>query len=128
MIKSETYFDKLFKGAAPSVFEKAKFLRKEKTKCEEILWKFLRNKKIENCKFRRQHPISCYIADFYCNEKDLVIEIDGGYHSEKEQKKLDKARTEAINEYGVVVLRFTNYEIQNNIELVLKQIVKALRK
>ena len=120
--KADSYYNRLFKGATPSVFEKAKFLRKEKTECEEILWQVLRNRQIENFKFRRQHPLSGYIPDFYCHEKKLVIEIDGGYHSKIEQKKLDKERTKAINEYGINILRFTNEDIKKKIGMVIRKI------
>jgi cyclase len=117
----------LFKGSAPSVFEKAKYLRKETTDAEKELWYVLRNKKINKNKFRRQHPFSCYIADFYCHERKLVIEIDGDYHSEEEQKELDKLRTKVINEFGVKVIRFSNKEILNNIIIVREKIIKALQ-
>ncbi|RPI16582.1 MAG: endonuclease domain-containing protein [Ignavibacteriae bacterium] len=127
MNKTISYYDSLFKGAATSTFEKAKILRQEKTETEEILWRFLRNKKIDNCKFRRQHVLSCYIADFYCHERKLVIEIDGGYHNEKEQKELDEARTNAINEYCIDVIRFTNKEVKNNIKLVIEKITRILK-
>ncbi len=118
--------ESLFKGAAPSLFEKAGTLRKAQTKAEELLWQALRNKQIENCKFRRQHPIGQFIADFYCHEAGLIIEVDGGYHNEAEQKEYDAARTQAINEFSVRVMRFTNEEILNSLPEVLKKIAEAL--
>ena len=120
------YAENLFKGASPTLFENANQLRKKKTNAEETLWQAIRNKEIENCKFRRQHPVGQFIADFYCHEKKLVIEIDGGYHNETEQKTYDEARTQAINEFGVRVIRFTNEEILNSLPRVLKQISEAL--
>jgi len=120
--------ENLFKGANPSLFENAHQLRLvDKTEAEEKLWQCLRNRKIENCKFRRQHPIGKFVADFYCHEKKLVVEVDGGYHNEQEQKEHDEARTQIINEYGITVIRFTNDEILNNLQSVINKITAALK-
>ncbi len=117
----------LFKGAVSTLFDNAHQLRLvDKTKAEEILWQELRNRKVENCKFRRQHPIGKFIADFYCHEKKLVIEVDGDYHNKEEQKEYDEARTQVINEYGITVIRFTNDEVLNNIQSVLNKIRQTL--
>jgi len=121
-----SYAQELFRGAGPALFLNARGMRKEKTEAEDKLWQALRNKRIENCKFRRQHPIGNFIADFYCHEKKLVIEVDGGYHDEKEQQEYDKARTQIINESGVKVIRFLNEEILNNLTEALKKISEAL--
>lgn len=119
--------ENLFKGAVSTLFENAHHLRLvDKTKAEEILWQELRNRKVENCKFRRQHPIGKFIADIYCHEKKLVIEVDGGYHNKEEQKEYDEARTQVINEYGITVIRFTNDEVLNNIQSVLNKIRQSL--
>jgi len=126
-VRDANSFENLFKGASPKLFENAHQLRLvDKTKAEKKLWEVLRNRKIENCKFRRQHPIDKFIADFYCYEKKLIIEVDGGYHDEKEQKERDEARTQVINEYDITVIRFTNEEVLNDIQLVIREIVKAL--
>ena len=114
-------------GAPAILFEYAKQLRAEKsTKAEKALWKKLRLKKLRGFRFRFQHPIGNYIADFYCHEKKLIIEIDGGYHFKKEQKELDEMRTEWLNEKGMKVIRFKNEDVLNNIEPVLKEILSAL--
>ncbi len=119
--------ENLFKGASPTIFENAHQLRLVNyTKAEKFIWEVLRNRKIENCKFRRQHPIDKFIADFYCHEKKLIIEVDGGYHNEKEQIELDEARTKVINEYCVTVIRFTNDEILFDIHSVIEKIIAAL--
>jgi very-short-patch-repair endonuclease len=118
----------LFKGAKPSVFENAHQLRLvDKTEAEEILWQYLRNRKVENCKFRRQHPIGQFIADFYCHERKLVVEVDGGYHNEIEQQEYDAGRTQVINDYGISVIRFTNEEVLHNIQSVLNKIRQHLK-
>ena len=102
--------------------------RKNPTAEEDKLWQELRNRQIVNCKFRRQHPIAGYIPDFVCLEKKLIIEIDGGYHNEKEQEIFDDAREEWLKEYGYKMLRFSNEEIKNSIASILKNIADELTK
>ena len=102
-------------------------MRKEKTEAEELLWQALRNKQVGNCKFRRQHPIGQFIADFYCHEAGLIIEVDGGYHNKADQKTYDKARTQVINDFGVKVIRFTNEEILSNLTEVVKKVSEVLQ-
>ena len=82
-------------GYVTNTLEQSKFLsayakenRKHSTESEEIIWQHVRNRQINDCKFRRQHPIAGYIPDFVCLEKKLIIEIDGGYHDETEQQKI----------------------------------------
>jgi len=95
-------------------------LRKEITIAEKLLWNKLRNKQLEGLKFRRQHPIDIFIADFYCHEKKLIVEVDGEIH--KYQKEYDEGRTSELEAYGVTVIRFTNDEVINNIKQVIKRI------
>ncbi|MES2285013.1 MAG: endonuclease domain-containing protein [Bacteroidota bacterium] len=110
------------------LFENAHQLRlANTTKAEKIVWEVIRNRKIENCKFRRLHPIDKFVADFYCHEKKLIVEVDGGYHNKKEQIELDEARTQVVNEYGIKVIRFTNDEVLNDIQSVIEKIVNALK-
>jgi leucyl-tRNA synthetase len=104
----------------------AKQNRKEPTKAEELLWERVRNRQIENVKFRRQHPIAGFIPDIVSLEKKLVIEIDGEYHNDDEQKQYDESRTKWINEHGYSLIRFTNEQVLNNIEAVLQTIKKAV--
>ncbi len=105
-------------GANPKLFELAEELRGRMTQAEEILWNVIKINEW-HIKFRRQHPIANYIADFYCHNVKLVIELDGGYHENKEVKIYDAARENDIKEYGIKVLRFKNAEVLNNIEKVL---------
>jgi len=79
--------DKLFFDSSKHIVENAKALRQRQTETEEILWTFLRNRKLAGFKFRRQHYIKNYIVDFYCAEKLLSIEIDGEIHLTKEQQE-----------------------------------------
>jgi very-short-patch-repair endonuclease len=83
----------------------------------------LRNRKLNNLKFRRQYAFWRYITDFYCFEKNLVIELDWWVHSLKEQKEYDKIRDEVIQKYKVNILRLKNEEIYNNIELAISKIL-----
>ena len=98
--------------------EFAKQNRKEPTEAEDKLWQELRGKKT-GAKFRRQHPIADFIVDFVSLKDNLVIEIDGGYHSTKEQQEHDAYRTWVLNEQGFRVIRFTNEEVLGGVEKVL---------
>ena len=102
---------------------KRRYLRKKLTPQEGMLWGKLRNQQL-GCKFRRQHSIGPYVADFYCHEKKLVIEIDGSQHMQT--KEYDKQRDEFFASFGISVLRFWNNEINTNIEGVLMKITQFL--
>ena len=111
MAKSKNQSDNMWKGASPQNFSNAKKLRENQTEAEENLWLAVKDNQVEGYKFRRQHPLSIYIADFYCHALKLVIEIDGGYHLDEEQQLLDKKRTADLEFQGLNVIRFTNEEI-----------------
>jgi leucyl-tRNA synthetase len=104
----------------------AKQNRKEATVEEDIIWQEIRNKNIAGFKFRRQHPVAGYIPDFVCLEKRLIVEIDGEYHNDEEQKIFDKGREEWLKEAGFTMIRFTNDQVNNNLSTVLKEIEQAL--
>ncbi|MXN92125.1 leucine--tRNA ligase [Flavobacterium sp. Sd200] len=109
-----------------TLVEHGKANRKEATEAEILLWEALRNKNL-GYKFRRQHAIGKYIADFVALEKRLIVEVDGGYHNQAEQIELDEERTlELEQKYLFKVLRFTNDEVLNNLESVLTNIRIAL--
>lgn len=112
-------------NAKPDIFVKAKELRKSMTHAEEILWEHLRNKKLNGMKFRRQHPIDMFIADFYCHEKKIIIELDGGIHDIPEQKEYDVGRAFLLEEKGFKILRFRNEEVINDVKDVLDRILKS---
>ena len=107
--------------------ENAKNRRKNPTEAELFLWQNLQNKQLEGYKFRREHVIGDCIADFVCLSKQLIIEVDGGYHNEENQKELDQARTAYLNRKGFKVIRFTNEDVLLNIEKTLETIKVALR-
>jgi very-short-patch-repair endonuclease len=100
--------------------------RKNSTEAEEKLWQALRNRKVNDCKFRRQHAVAGYIPDFVCLEKKLIIEVDGGYHNAAEQAQFDKVRTAWLEENNYRVIRFTNDEVIQSLPLVLDEISKHL--
>jgi cyclase len=111
----------MFFGAGNFIFERAKELRKNLTSAELVLWGYLKQSPL-GCKFRRQHPLGIYSVDFYCHKLKLVIEVDGGIHSEVEVAKADSKREEIIRAEGLDVLRFRNDEIEKNLELVITEI------
>ncbi|RTY71602.1 DUF559 domain-containing protein [Flavobacterium sp. LS1P28] len=112
----------MWKGASPKIFSNAKKLRDNATEAEEKLWLAVKNYQIEGFKFRRQHPLSFYVADFYCHALKLVIEIDGGYHLTEEQQLLDEERTKHIEFQGLKVIRFTNEEVLAQLPEVIDKI------
>ncbi|NBC64478.1 MAG: DUF559 domain-containing protein [Bacteroidetes bacterium] len=117
----------LHAGAEPHQFKFAKRLRQEMTEAEKALWEQLRARRFLNLKFRRQHPILDFIADFYCHEHKLIVEADGKYHEEDSSTYYDTERTKKLQRYGFMVIRFSNREILNDIEGVLKQLRKKVK-
>ena len=116
----------MHQGANSDKFKFARTLRENPTPQELKLWNALRNNQLNGFKFRQQHPLNWFVADFYCHKAKLVIEIDGGYHDEKMQKLYDNWRTEVINEFGISILRFQNDEVDNSFEDVLNKIKEFL--
>jgi very-short-patch-repair endonuclease len=100
-------------------------LRQRQTEAEKKLWEYLRAKRLMGLKFRRQRPIGRYIADFYCAETHLAIELDGSVHDTKDQEAYDKIRQEIIEVRGIRVLRIRNEEIEKDIDEVLKKIMSS---
>ncbi len=100
--------------------------RKTPTEAEELLWQGLRNRQLDGFKFRRQHAIGWFIADYVCISEKLVIEVDGGYHTGEEQRKLDEARTAYLSNVGFSVIRFTNEKVLQDIQGVLGEIRRVL--
>lgn len=112
----------MFYNAKPHIFEKAKLLRKNLTASERILWEKLRGKQMLGLRFRPQHPIDIFIADFYCHPLKLVIEIDGGIHRSHDQMEYDIGREGELENWGIKVIRFTNEKVKNEIKSVLETI------
>ena len=105
--------------------EYAKENRQHMTAAEKTLWSILRQT-VYGFKFRRQHPINDFTADFICLEAKLIIEVDGAYHSEPQQQEDDRIRTETLSNMGYKVIRFTNKEVLSNPRIVLRTIKEEL--
>ena len=101
---------------------RARSLRKNSTRYEKTLWRHLRNRNFANYKFRRQHPVGCYIIDFYCPEAHLAIELDGGGHNYIAREIHDQARTQFLANQGIRVLRFWNHQVRDELGSVLESI------
>jgi very-short-patch-repair endonuclease len=102
----------------------ARKLRNNPTETERFLWQHLRLRQLGGCKFRRQQPLGEYIVDFVCLEKRLVVELDGGQHSE--QAGYDARRGAWIEAQGFRILRFWDHEVLREVEAVKEVIGKAL--
>ena len=107
--------------------EYAKKMRNQPTKAEAMLWNALSGKKLDKYKFRRQHIIGDYIADFICLKQNLIVEVDGVIHQLPENKKSDAERTAWLEGQGYRVIRFTNNEVLGNPEHVLETIHNTLK-
>lgn len=118
--------ENMFYGASHLIFQKAEELRNRMTPAEEVLWKHIHINEWK-LKFRRQHPIWNYVADFYCHGIKLVIELDGGIHEVEEVKRYDSERESQLKKMGLTVLRFKNDEVFNNKQNVLEKISETIR-
>lgn len=116
----------MFFEATPRIFEQARQLRLILTPAEEKLWNGISNQKL-GVKFRRQHPLNMYVADFYCHQLKLVIEVDGGIHNETGQREYDIGRAEELERFGIKVIRFANGEVLNNTENVMRKIQEVIK-
>lgn len=107
-------------------------LRRHSTRAEKLVWVELRDRRFMGLKFRRQHPLfhdvlgkeTFYITDFYCHEARLAVEVDGKIHLKQWQD--DMLRTEVLNLIGVSVLRFTNEQVESDIEVVLGKLRRTI--
>jgi len=117
----------MFYGASAEIFEKARELRESMTLAEQKLWNQLSKRQL-GYKFRRQHPLGNYIADFYCHPLKLVIEVDGSFHETEDQKDYDQGRTAELTDLGIHVIRFKNEDVLENLHSVLKNIKRKVLK
>jgi very-short-patch-repair endonuclease len=106
--------------------DRGRRLRAESTEQERKLWAHLRAKRCGGFKFRRQHRIGPYFADFCCVAQHRIIELDGSQHAEPQEERKDGLRTAYLNQQGYRVLRFWNEEINNELEGVLQAVYTAL--
>ncbi|MFI4855053.1 MAG: endonuclease domain-containing protein [Phycisphaerales bacterium JB065] len=103
--------------------DRARRLRRELSPPERVLWARLRNGQLAGLKFRRQHPVGPYVADFFCAAARLVIEIDGRVHERRSAH--DRARYRWMQEDGIRVLRIPAHEISRDLDAVLRTIHRA---
>jgi S-adenosylmethionine decarboxylase proenzyme len=101
---------------------RARELRRTATSAEQLLWDLLRRRQIHGRSFRRQHPLGRFIADFFCDDARLIIEVDGAVHLEPTQQERDRSREEILRANDLSVLRFTNNDVFNQTEKVLEAI------
>ena len=108
------------------LLHRARELRLKQTPAERLLWELLRNRQPLGFKFRRQHQFGDYIADFYCHDAQLVVECDGAAHGSNEAWQHDQQRDVYMVAQGLRVLRFSNEQILENTETVLREIASYL--
>jgi very-short-patch-repair endonuclease len=115
---------------SPELWEKlkplARQMRREPTPAENRLWRHLRGRQVLGFKFRRQHAIDRFIVDFYCAEVHLIVEVDGPIHLYSREE--DEICQECLESLGMQVLRFTNEQVADSLDVVLEQIAAALKK
>lgn len=107
--------------------EKRRQLRQNITKAEKIIWDKIRNKQIENCKFRRQYSVDKFVIDFYSPILKLAIEIDGESHFQEGAAQYDRERQRYIESLGIQFIRFTNNDVYENLDGVLESIALKVR-
>jgi very-short-patch-repair endonuclease len=115
----------MYFNPTPEKMEIAKNLRNNMTHMELLLWEKLKGKQICGLRFRRQHPINLFIADFYCHEVRLVVEIDGEIHGQQEE--YENGRSAEMERFGIKVIRFKNNEVENEIEKVLPELQSIVK-
>ena len=106
----------------PELLQHAREMRQANVPAERILWSCLRNRRLDGLKFRRQVPVGRFVADFYCADESLIVELDGDSHNERQE--YDEKRTEWLGTRGYRVVRFPNEDIYHSIDAVLSTILR----
>jgi very-short-patch-repair endonuclease len=107
--------------------EFARHQRQTSNSYEQMLWQLLRDRQRCGKKFRRQHPLGAYTADFYCAEARLVVEVDGSGHQTGEGQQKDGVRDDWMRSQGIEVLRFGGWQVESETQQVLRCIDDTLR-
>lgn len=115
------------RGLPEDILKNARDLRRNQTDAEQLMWALLRDRRLLNKKFRRQHPINRYVLDFYCHDEKLAIELDGGQHNEEKNKLYDEKRAGFLTEQGIRILRFWNHQVLQETESVMQAVYDALQ-
>ena len=121
-----TEFGKILPRGSRELMARARELRHDATSAEQVLWECLRGRKVAGRKFRRQHPIGRFVADFFCDDARLIIEVDGTIHQEPTQQERDAARECILRESTLTVLRFTNDDVLDHTDQVVQTIATFL--
>ena len=106
----------------------ARDLRKRQTPAEKTFWRILRDRRLRGLKFRRQHPLGPFVADFCCYEIRLVLELDGEIHQEAQPAARDRERDAHIRGLGFTILRFPNERVFGDAEGVIEEILGFVRR
>ena len=107
--------------------ERARQLRKDDTRAEKLLWRWLRDRRFSDYKFRRQHPVGIYYLDFFCKEAELNIELDGRQHGFPDQQKHDVERAKFLQSNGIKTLRFWNSHLRRDAQSIRDTIFNELQ-
>jgi very-short-patch-repair endonuclease len=110
----------------PELLAFARRLRQEHSDPERLMWALLRDRRLGGAKFRRQHPVGCYVLDFYCHRAKLAVELDGGQHNTPEARAHDENRSAFLAKQGIAVVRFWNHEVLEESETVLEAFYRAV--
>jgi len=108
--------------------ERARHLRKRETWAEKLIWRWLRDRRFSGYKFRRQHPLGSYCLDFFCEEAELNVELDGSQHGFPDQRKHDAEREKFLQSRGIMTSRFWNSHLRRNAQGIRDTIFEALQK
>ena len=121
-------YDVVRKKINPKKLELARHFRKNPTESEDAVWQMLRNRQIRNLKWRRQQVIDGFIADFYCAELNVVLEIDGSVHDKEEVKEYDEYRTSVFESKGIKTFRLRNEDCdKQHLTELIENIITSLR-
>jgi very-short-patch-repair endonuclease len=107
--------------------QRARQLRKEQTWAEKLVWRWLRDRRFNGYKFRRQHPVGIYYLDFFCEEAKLSIELDGRQHGFPEEQDHDAQRQKYLDSCGIKTLRFWNSHLRRNEQIIRETIFRELQ-
>lgn len=107
--------------------DRARQLRRDQTWAEKLMWRWLRDRRFSGYKFRRQHPLGRYTLDFFCEEADLNIELDGGQHGFPEQRQKDLEREQFLQSLGIKTLRFWNSHLRRDAQGIRDTIFNELQ-
>ena len=106
----------------PDLIGCARELRKNPTKAEHLLWQRLKGRQLKGCRFHRQKPLLYYIVDFYCPKLKLALEVEGSIHEREDVAYRDPIRLGELEDYGIKILQFSNYEVFTDIRKVIWEV------